>query len=67
MNDDMLRERFIAMTKVQEIEAAKALDLKKKSMCRRDLDGDENCSFFHGLVNVNNRRNKIVGLNIDDI
>lgn len=39
--------------------------MKKKSRLRWEADDDENSRFFHGVVNNNNRKNRINGLNIN--
>ncbi|XP_022030504.1 uncharacterized protein LOC110931417 [Helianthus annuus] len=41
-----------------------ALDIKQKSRCRWAVEGEENMSFFHRLINNHRKKNGILGLNV---
>ena len=67
MDDSMLNERAVCRSRLQELDESKAMDLKHKARCKWQIEGDENTSFFHGLVNSNIKCNRVNGLNIDGI
>lgn len=41
------------------------MDMKQRSKTRWVVNGDDNSKFFHGYVNINKRKNKIVALMIN--
>ena len=49
---------------LKELEVNKQLEMKQRSWVRWALDGDENSSFFHGIVNYRKASNNIPGLMI---
>ncbi|XP_022003603.1 uncharacterized protein LOC110901056 [Helianthus annuus] len=51
---------------IRKIEIAKAKDLHQKARLNWIKLGDENSSFFHGIVNINKARSRINGLKIWD-
>ncbi|KAK1428400.1 hypothetical protein QVD17_17233 [Tagetes erecta] len=48
-----------------EMDNKKKADLRQKSRIKWMIDGDENSSFFHGIINGNKKRNKIHGIDIN--
>ncbi|KAJ9555174.1 hypothetical protein OSB04_009788 [Centaurea solstitialis] len=60
-----LEERRAWKKEILDLEYAKSLDLKQKARIRWAVDGDENSSFFHGMLNSNKNRNRINGLSIN--
>ena len=60
-----LAERKARKKEIKDLEHAMALDLKQKSRIKWAVDGDENTSFFHGLINFNKNQNRINGLSIN--
>lgn len=57
-------DRAEAVQRVREIEAIKILDLRQKSRSKWALEGDENSSYFHGIINKHLRSQRINGLSI---
>ncbi|KAK1414539.1 hypothetical protein QVD17_30285 [Tagetes erecta] len=57
--------RLDSMSRLQEIEHLKRLDLKQKSRVKWAVEGDENSNFFHGMMNCNSADKRINGLYID--
>ncbi|MFS7973280.1 putative RNA-directed DNA polymerase [Helianthus anomalus] len=51
---------------IRNIEIAKAKDLQQKARLNWIKLGDENSSFFHGIVKVNMARSRINGLKVGD-
>ncbi|KAL4582671.1 hypothetical protein LXL04_007229 [Taraxacum kok-saghyz] len=51
--------------RIAELDSLKKMDLMQKAKIKWDIDGDENNSFFHGIINGNKRFNQINGLIID--
>ncbi|KAM0001698.1 putative RNA-directed DNA polymerase [Helianthus debilis subsp. tardiflorus] len=47
---------------IMEMDKLKLMDIKQKSRVRWATDGDENSSYFHGVVNANTSSNRIHGL-----
>ncbi|KAK1415653.1 hypothetical protein QVD17_31438 [Tagetes erecta] len=43
----------------------KRLDLRQKAKLKWMVDGDENSTFFHGIINANKKRNRIHGITIN--
>ncbi|XP_021995252.1 uncharacterized protein LOC110892394 [Helianthus annuus] len=50
---------------IMEIDQAKVMDLKQRSRLKWAIEGDENSSFFHNVVNANQSSNRINGLVIN--
>ena len=67
IDEGLARERMEFINEIQQIDSAKLKDIAQKSRCKWDLEGDENSSFFHGLLKQNQHHNRIKGLNIDGI
>nr|GEZ00802.1 hypothetical protein [Tanacetum cinerariifolium] len=61
-----LDDKFRANTvkELLKIDHRKAKDIRQKSRSRWALEDDENSSFFHGIINSNENRSRINGLNI---
>ncbi|GKB64687.1 hypothetical protein Tco_0920873 [Tanacetum coccineum] len=49
---------------LHDFEHRKIKDIRQKTKSRWALEGDENSSFFHGLINMRTNRSRINGLNI---
>ncbi|PWA74341.1 RNA-directed DNA polymerase, eukaryota [Artemisia annua] len=52
---------------LKEASVKKAMDLKQRSRIRWAIDGDENSSFFYGIVNGKKASNNIPGLSINGV
>ncbi|KAK1413002.1 hypothetical protein QVD17_34682 [Tagetes erecta] len=63
---DERKSRMEAKKQLQHIELMEKKDLIQKSRIKWLQDGDENSSFFHGIINGNKKRNRIHGLKIGD-
>ncbi|GJW59706.1 hypothetical protein Tco_0109041 [Tanacetum coccineum] len=50
---------------IAEMENRKLKDLRQKAKMKWDLEGDENSSFFHGIINNRRNRARINGLAIE--
>ncbi|KAK1428176.1 hypothetical protein QVD17_17005 [Tagetes erecta] len=50
-----------------ELEAFKSKDLWQKSRVKWASLGDDNTSFFHGIINSRNVKNKIHGIEVEDV
>nr|GEV25621.1 RNA-directed DNA polymerase, eukaryota, reverse transcriptase zinc-binding domain protein [Tanacetum cinerariifolium] len=50
---------------IDKIDRCDSLDLFQKSRINRDIKGDENSKFFHGIVNQRHRTNSIYGIMCD--
>nr|KAJ0187389.1 hypothetical protein LSAT_V11C900461260 [Lactuca sativa] len=59
INNEMLKARQNAQQKIIEIESERIKDLKQKSRVKWALEGDENTTFFHGLINKHKRSQRI--------
>ncbi|KAK1427286.1 hypothetical protein QVD17_15969 [Tagetes erecta] len=57
--------RSEARKEIYDLEIKRKYDLKQKARIRWDVDGDENTSYFHGIINGNKKRNRINGLTIN--
>ncbi|XP_022030385.1 uncharacterized protein LOC110931294 [Helianthus annuus] len=60
-----LEERVICRNYVAEYDRIKHIDIRQKSRMRWALDGDENSTFFHNIINSNISSNRLNGLMID--
>lgn len=56
------QERAAVVQKIRETEAKNILDLRQKSRTRWALEGDENSSYFHGIINKRSRSQRINGM-----
>ncbi|GJV75554.1 putative RNA-directed DNA polymerase, eukaryota, reverse transcriptase zinc-binding domain protein [Tanacetum coccineum] len=59
----------VRMEKVKllaEMEHRKLKDIRQKAKMKWDLEGDENFSFFHGIINNRRNRSRINGLAIEE-
>ncbi|KAJ0880137.1 putative RNA-directed DNA polymerase [Helianthus annuus] len=65
--DDELAERAECRNFVAEFERIKQLDLRQKSRSKWAIEGDENSSFFHHVINSNICTNRLNGLMIDGV
>lgn len=63
--DEELQYRSNCINRMHELERCAAEDLKQKARIKWTMDGDENSTFFHGVVNNQNRKNHIDGLMIN--
>ncbi|KAJ9565965.1 LOW QUALITY PROTEIN: hypothetical protein OSB04_001931 [Centaurea solstitialis] len=59
------RQRQETLLRIKELERAINLDLKQRARVKWTLDGDENSSFYHGIINRNKRSNFIHGISIN--
>ncbi|KAF5791018.1 putative RNA-directed DNA polymerase [Helianthus annuus] len=50
---------------ILEYDRTKLLDIQQKARVKWALEGDENSSFFHGIINANTANNKINGIVVD--
>ncbi|KAJ0934874.1 putative RNA-directed DNA polymerase [Helianthus annuus] len=53
--------------KIKSMEKAKVKDLHQKSRLKWIKYGDENTSFFHGIINTKKASNRLKGLNINGV
>ncbi|KAJ0445231.1 putative RNA-directed DNA polymerase [Helianthus annuus] len=67
LSNEELEERVECKSFIVEADRIKLMDLKQKSRVRWAKDGDENTSYFHGVVNANTSNNRINGLHIDGV
>lgn len=52
--------------RVLEFDRLNLLDIQQKARVRWAIEGDENSSFFHGVMNANTANSRINGLMVDD-
>ncbi|KVI01510.1 Endonuclease/exonuclease/phosphatase, partial [Cynara cardunculus var. scolymus] len=62
----IVNERANLLVKLNDLVANQVSDLKQKAKSRWTAMGDENTSFFHGLLNSRRKSSRIHGLNIND-
>ncbi|XP_024964818.1 uncharacterized protein LOC112505099 [Cynara cardunculus var. scolymus] len=55
------------LMKIKAMEENKVKELKQKARLRWVVDGEENSSFFHGIVNANRRSNFIHGISSNGV
>ncbi|XP_022032062.1 uncharacterized protein LOC110933133 [Helianthus annuus] len=67
LSDDELAERVECRLFMAEFDRLKQMDLRQKSRSRWALEGDENSSFFHHIINSNISTNRLNGLMIDGV
>ncbi|KAJ9561162.1 LOW QUALITY PROTEIN: hypothetical protein OSB04_006322 [Centaurea solstitialis] len=67
IDDTMVKERVNFTTRLEDTIAAKVSDLKQKAKLKWLIHGDENSSFYHGIVNQKLKSTRIHGLNINGI
>lgn len=65
LSEEELHYMSNCLKRIQELERLAAEDLKQKARIKWAKDGDENSSFFHRVVNNQNRKNHIDGLMIN--
>lgn len=65
LTEQEIMERTSGYKSIIELEKIRSMDLRQKSRIKWAIDGDENTSFFHGIINKNNRKNRIDGLMIN--
>ncbi|XP_021980533.1 uncharacterized protein LOC110876677 [Helianthus annuus] len=65
LSEDELAERVECKFFMAEFDRLKQMDLRQKSRARWALEGDENSSFFHHIINSNISTNRLNGLMID--
>ncbi|XP_035831848.1 uncharacterized protein LOC118480940 [Helianthus annuus] len=66
-SDDELAERVECRHFMAEFDRLKHLDLRQKSRARWALEGDDNSSLFHQIINSNISTNRLNGLMIDGV
>ncbi|XP_021986439.1 uncharacterized protein LOC110882821 [Helianthus annuus] len=64
LSENELSERAVCRNFIAEFDRLKQLDLRQKSRSKWALEGDENSSFFHQIINSNISSNRINGLRI---
>ncbi|KVI05360.1 Reverse transcriptase zinc-binding domain-containing protein [Cynara cardunculus var. scolymus] len=66
IDSNIVNERANLMIRLNEIVANQASDLKQKAKSRWIAIGDENTSFFYGLLNSRRKNSRIHGVNINE-
>ncbi|XP_021995300.1 uncharacterized protein LOC110892448 [Helianthus annuus] len=67
LTSDELVNRAECKKVIMEVDRVKAMDLKQRSRLKWAIEGDENSSFFHNIVNANQNSNRINGLLINGV
>ncbi|XP_022040050.1 uncharacterized protein LOC110942584 [Helianthus annuus] len=67
LNAEEKKARVSIRLKLKDLEIAKAKDLLQKARIKWLINGDENSSFFHIVVNKNKASNRIHGLTINEV
>ncbi|XP_022031089.1 uncharacterized protein LOC110932035 [Helianthus annuus] len=66
LNEEELWIKEECLKNIREREFLAAMDLKQKTRCRWAVEGDENSTFFHRLINNRKKKKGIPGLSIGD-
>ncbi|XP_022042270.1 uncharacterized protein LOC110944934 [Helianthus annuus] len=67
LEENELEERIDCRNFLAEFDRIKNMDIRQKSRARWALEGDENSTFFHQIINSNISTNRINGLMVDNI
>ncbi|XP_076931696.1 uncharacterized protein LOC143596927 [Bidens hawaiensis] len=67
LTDVELNKWSSTLFELKEFELLKLKDLKQKSRVKWALEGDENSSFFHGIMNANLTTNRINGVSVNGV
>ncbi|XP_024995944.1 uncharacterized protein LOC112529100 [Cynara cardunculus var. scolymus] len=67
LSDAEIEDRKNWKAEAKHLEYANTLDLKQRARVKWVIDGDENSSFFHGVVNANRNRHRINGLIVNGV
>ncbi|KAJ0435665.1 hypothetical protein HanIR_Chr17g0895781 [Helianthus annuus] len=62
-----LEDRAECKRFIMDVDRAKVMDMKQRSMVKWAVDGDENTTYFHNIVNANQSSNRINGLIINGV
>ncbi|XP_022003012.1 uncharacterized protein LOC110900430 [Helianthus annuus] len=67
LTEQELSERDSWLKTINEMDQNRMDDLKQRAKVKWAVDGDENTSFFHGVMNGHRKNNRINGLDFDGV
>ncbi|KAJ0469381.1 putative RNA-directed DNA polymerase [Helianthus annuus] len=67
LSDVEVKEREVRLKTINEIDDCRMEDLKQRAKLKWVVDGDENSSFFHGIIKGHQKNNRINGLIFNDV
>ncbi|XP_021980553.1 uncharacterized protein LOC110876698 [Helianthus annuus] len=67
LTEQELSDRDSWLKTINELDENRMDDLKKRAKVKWAVDGDENTSFFHGVINGHRKNNRINGLEFDGV
>ncbi|GJZ47643.1 RNA-directed DNA polymerase, eukaryota [Tanacetum coccineum] len=66
-NEVVVNKRMEVVNTLQKIDKIHSFEMAQKAKVNWSIEGDENTSFFHGMLNKNRRHQNIWGIMIDGI
>ncbi|GKC34188.1 RNA-directed DNA polymerase, eukaryota [Tanacetum coccineum] len=66
-NEVVVNKRMEVVNTLQNIDKIHSLEMAQKAKVKWSIEGDENTSFFHGMLNKKRRQHNIRGIMIDGI
>nr|GEY18578.1 RNA-directed DNA polymerase, eukaryota [Tanacetum cinerariifolium] len=64
-NDEVVQKRVEIVNFLRKIDHMQAMDMAQKTKLKWAIEGDENSSFFHGMLNKKQNQSNIRGIMVD--
>ncbi|GJX77654.1 hypothetical protein Tco_0324465 [Tanacetum coccineum] len=64
-NDEVVKLRMDVLKSIQDIDKIQSLDVAQKAKIKWSIEGDENSSFYHGVLNKKRSQLNIHGILVD--
>nr|GEW14136.1 RNA-directed DNA polymerase, eukaryota [Tanacetum cinerariifolium] len=65
--EEVVNKRVEVLNSLRYIDQMHAMDLAQKAKIKWSIEGDENSSFFHGMLNKKRNQSNIRGIMVDDV